>query len=357
MACWVAFNQVQGVGPVRFRLLLERFGDLYTAWHANPLALKAAGLDGRPLENLLQVRLHLDLAKELDRLAALSIRVETWETAGYPRLLREIATSPPVLYFRGEYAPSDEFAVGIVGTRTPTSYGRDVAVNLAEGLASNGITVVSGLARGIDTWAHQGALKAKGRTLAVLGSGVDIIYPPENWRLAESIMAGHGALISEYALGTKPEAMNFPPRNRIISGLSLGVVVVQAGEKSGALITATFAAEQGRDVFAVPGNINVRNSAGTNRLIRDGAYPVAEVRDILEQLNLNMINEQQIVREIIPANPTEQQLLNHLGDEPVHIDELGRSCNLPIAEISATLTLMELKGMVRQAGNMQYIRA
>lgn len=342
---------------MRFRLLLEHFGNLHAAWRANPLALKAAGLDGRPLENLLQIRSHLDPGKELGRLAALNVRVETWQTAGYPRLLRDIDTAPPVLYFRGDYLPQDEFAVGIVGTRTPTSYGRDIAVNLAEGLASNGITVVSGLARGVDTCAHQGALKAGGRTLAVLGSGVDVIYPPENWRLAENIIAGHGALISDYALGTKPDGVNFPPRNRIISGLSLGLVVVQASEKSGALITASFAAEQGRDVFAVPGNINVRNSTGTNRLIRDGAHPVGEVRDILEQLNLHMINEQQIVRDIIPANPTEQQLLNHLSDEPVHIDELGRSCNLPIAEISATLTLMELKGMVRQAGNMQYVRA
>jgi DNA processing protein len=229
-----------------------------------------------------------------------------------------------------------------------------VTEEIASFLAQNGVTVISGLARGIDAIAHQAALKAGGRSIAVLGSGVDHIYPPENRRLAEEMIA-HGALISDYAPGTQPDGGNFPPRNRIISGLSMAVVVIEAGITSGALITATFAAEQGRDVFAVPGSILAQQSKGTNRLIRDGAQPLLDAEEILETLNLTQITEHRAARQTLPTDPTEQRIFGVLSSEPVHVDEVGLQTNLPIEQVSATLAMMELKGLVRQVGGMHYV--
>jgi DNA processing protein len=223
-------------------------------------------------------------------------------------------------------------------------------------LARNGLTIVSGLARGIDSEAHRAALDSGGRTLAVLGSGVDVIYPPEGRKLARSVIE-RGALVSEYALGTRPEAGNFPPRNRIISGLSLGVVIVEAGERSGALITADFALDQGREVFAVPGNIFRKKSKGTNNLIQQGAKAVLSVEDVLEELNLTMVSQQAEVRAIVPENETEAALLEYITADPVHVDEVGQKSGLPIAQVSSALALMELKGMVRQVGGMNYVLA
>jgi DNA processing protein len=227
---------------------------------------------------------------------------------------------------------------------------------LATNLARSGVTIVSGLARGIDAAAHQAALEAGGRTIAVLGHGIDFIYPPEHRRLAEQIVE-HGALVTDYPVGTAPEGKNFPPRNRIISGLSLGVLVVEGDKPSGARITADFALEQGRDIFAVPGNILQHTSRLPNSLIQEGAIPVLQVEDILEKLNLNMVIQQAEAREVIPQDETESRLLELLSAEPVHIDEIQRETGLPIAHVSSTLALMELKGMVRQVGGMNYVVA
>jgi DNA processing protein len=268
--------------------------------------------------------------------------------------LKEIDQPPPVLYCLGEYLPEDEWAVAIVGTRRISPYGRQVTEEIASHLARNGVTVVSGLARGVDGVAHQAALNAGGRTLAVLGSGVDRVYPPEHRRLADQIIA-RGALLCDYPPGTPPEASNFPPRNRIISGLSLAVVVVEAGETSGALITAKFAAEQGREVFAVPGNILAPQSQGTNRLVQQGAHPLLHVKDLLEALELNAILEHKAARSVLPADAVEAQLLGVLGSEPVHVDDIRSKTGMPIEKVSATLALMELKGMVRQVGGMNYV--
>jgi DNA processing protein len=229
-----------------------------------------------------------------------------------------------------------------------------VAEEVATMLAHNGVTIVSGLARGVDSIAHQAAVKAGGRTLSVLGNGVDLVYPPENRLLASQIME-HGALISDYALGTPPDGLNFPPRNRIISGLSLAVIIIEAGMTSGALITASFAAEQGRDVFAVPGNINAPQSQGTNRLIRDGAQPLLNPQDVLEALNLTMVTEHQAIRVALPSDPVESRLYKLLSQEPMHVDEIRAKTDMPIEAVSATLAMMELKGMVRQVGGMNYI--
>jgi len=353
---WIGFNRIKGIGAIRFRRLLDAFGDLETAWKASPAALRHAGLDRRAIESLVAARAQVDLDAELRRLEQSGAGLITWEDASYPRNLLNIAQPPPVLYVKGTLLPADEWAVALVGTRHASTYGREVARELASGLAASGVTVVSGLARGVDVAAHRAALEAGGRTIAVLGSGVDNIYPPEHAGVAEAI-AKAGAVVSDYALGTPPEAANFPPRNRIISGLAKGVVIVEAGEVSGALITADFAAEQGRDVFAVPGNIHQRTSLGANKLIQQGAKMVTGVADVLEELNLALVTEQRTARAALPADATEQRLLACLSAEPVHIDELGVQMGLPIAQVSGALELMELKGMVRQVGGMNYVVA
>jgi len=354
---WVGFNIVPGIGPARLQKLLDHFGDAESAWHAAPLELARAGLDRKSLQNLLAMRGKLDLDAEMRRIEDAGAHVLTLQDENYPRLLRQIHLPPPVLYVRGSCLPEDEWAIAVVGTRRAKAYGREVTRYLAGGLARNGITVVSGMARGIDSQAHRTALEAGGRTIAVLGSGIDIIYPHENVDLAQDIV-NRGALMTEYPLGTKPDRRNFPPRNRIISGLTLGTLVTQAGEGSGALITAYFALEQGREVFAVPGSLLDRGSSGTNRLIQQGeAKLVLNVEDILEELNLTMVSQQAEVRAVVPENQTEALLLKHLSEEPVHVDELGRASGLPIAQVSGTLALMELKGLVRQTGAMNYVLA
>jgi DNA processing protein len=354
---WIAFNLVPQIGPVKVRRLLDHFGDLATAWTASAHDLAQAGLDHRATENLLQARRDLDLDAEMDKIARAGVHVLTWEDAAYPRLLGAIPAAPFVLYVRGNIAPEDEWSVAVVGTRRASAYGREVTRQLVGDLARNHITIVSGLARGIDGEAHRAALEAKGRTIAVLGSGVDVIYPPEHVRLAEQIVE-HGALVSEYPLGTQPDAVNFPPRNRIISGLSLGTLIVEGDENTGARITIRYALEQDRETFAVPGNIFRRESRGTNLAIQQGeAKLVTRVEDILEELNLTMIAEQQEMTLIAPENETESLLLKHLSSDPTHIDDLRRATGLPIAAVSSTLALMELKGLVRQVGGMNYVMA
>ena len=353
---WVGFNIVHGVGPKRLQGLIDTFGSLERAWHAPSVQLQQAGLDRRSLENLLAARADLDLEREVERVLEAGVEILTWESPGYPRLLKEIDAPPPVLYVKGELTEEDAWAIGVVGTRRASVYGKEVTRKLVGALARNGLTIVSGLARGIDGEAHRTALRAGGRTIAVLGCGVDHVYPPEHRKLAREIVE-RGALVSDYPLGTAPEGKNFPPRNRIISGMSLGVLVVEAGARSGALITADYAAEQGRDVYAVPGNILARGSAGTNALIRDGAKLVASAEDVLEELNLTMVVEQEIARQALPVDDTEAALLEHLSEEPTHVDEIQRLAGMPISQVTSTLAMMELKGAVRQVGGMKYVVA
>lgn len=353
---WVGFNLVKGIGAVRFRRLLSEFESLENAWHAPSNALRKVGIGDKHLENFLLIRSQVDLDRYWETLQAKGIQVITWLDEAYPRLLREIDQSPPVLYVRGDVKVSDEIAVAVVGTRRVTKYGRQITEEIASGLAQSGVTVVSGMARGVDAIAHQAALDAGGRTLAVLGSGVDRIYPPEHRRLAERIVE-QGALISDYPLGTQPDATNFPPRNRIISGLSLAVVVVEAGEKSGALITASFAADQGRDVFAVPGNVHAPQSVGTNRLIQKGAFPYLGVPDLLETLNIPRRVQQTSARQTLSANANEARLLQHLSGQPLHVDELSHLCQMPVSQVSSTLAILEIKGLAKSVGGMSYVLA
>lgn len=354
---YIGFNRVSGIGPAKLQRLRDYFGDLATAWTADAFQLREAGLDKRALENLLVARPKLDLDDAVDKAQRACDTILTWDDPAYPRRLQEIAQPPPILYVKGKLLSEDDWALAVVGTRRASAYGKEITHTLVTDLARSKLTVVSGLARGIDAAAHVSALDAGGRTIAVLGNGIDTIYPPEHTRLAQMIVE-RGALISEYPVGTKPEATNFPARNRIISGLSLGVLIVEGDEVSGAMITCDFALEQDREVFAVPGNILRRESRGPNKLIRESrAKLVTGVQDILEELNLGMVAEKQSVRAAVPANETEAVLLKYLSADPLHVDDLCRQSTLPISQVTSSLALMELKGVVRQLGSMTYILA
>ncbi|WP_276522330.1 DNA-processing protein DprA [Kallotenue papyrolyticum] len=351
---YLGFNHAPGIGPARLDRLLAWFGSLEAAWHAPLRELLAAGLDARSAEALVQTRARLDLEAEYERAQRLGVRLVCRDDPAYPPLLAQISNPPFLLYVRGTLAETDRWALAVVGTRRASTYGKDVTRKLVSELVAAGVTIVSGLALGIDAVAHSAALAAGGRTLAVLGSGVDQLYPQTNAALGEAIMQ-QGALISEYPLGTLPAAANFPPRNRLISGLALGVLVVEAAPKSGALITTQFAAEQGRDVFAVPGSIFSPRSAGPHALIREGATLVTCAEDILSALNLQAAVAQQELAAVAPATPAEALLLRLIEDEPRHIDEIGRQSGLPQADVAATMALLELKGLVRHVGGMRYV--
>jgi DNA processing protein len=351
---WVAFNLVKGIGPVRLEKLLDYFGDIQAAWSAPDHQLQSAGLSQKLSRQLLKIRSQISLDKLSDQIQEAGIQVLTWDDRDYPQSLRMIAQSPFVLYIKGNLTEEDSWGVAVVGTRRYTEYGRRITEEISGELARHGISLISGLARGIDGLAHQGALTAGGRTLAVLGSGLDQVYPPEHRGLAEEI-ARQGALISDYPLGTPPDGSNFPPRNRIISGLSKIIIVIEAGLKSGALITAGYGAEQGKEVFAVPGKISSPMSRGTNLLIKQGAHPLLEVQDILDILNLSLFSEQKIVKKTLPGDPREAVLFQVVGDEPLHVDEICYQAKMPIEQVTSTLALMELKGMVRKTFGMKYI--
>lgn len=352
---WLGFSLVPEIGTKRISLLLNWFGDLATAWSASESQLRQAGLEKSPTASLLTVRKTLNPDAELAKVEKAGAHFLTLADDIYPPLLRELGDAPAVLYIRGTLLPEDQRALSMVGTRKATVTGRDTAYNLSKQLVGYGITIISGLAHGVDSAAHRGAIEGGGRTIAVLGCGVDKFYPRDNQKLAMEIIE-HGALISEFPIGTPPEGRNFPRRNRIISGLSLGVIVVEAPEKSGALITASVAAEQGREVFAVPGNIFNPSSSGTNRLIQDGAKLVMNVDDILSEFNIvrETVQTRTVTEQIAPSNTLESQILQHLSADPIHIDELVRQLGLPVATVSSTLTILELKGLARATGYMQY---
>jgi len=349
---WLAFSTVKGIGAVRFRRLLSYFGQLSRAWEASRADLMAAGLTEKLADSVLQKRDGMDPQAMLPSLTKKSIHVLTWEDENYPAYLKEIDQPPPVLYYRGSILPEDDLAVAIVGTRNVTAYGKQLTKDTATYLAANGITVVSGLARGVDAIAHQTAVEQGGRTLAVLGSGVDVIYPPEHRALAESIIA-NGAVISDYPPGTQPDGVNFPPRNRIISGLSRGTVVIEAGEKSGALITAKFSIDQGREVFAAPGSVLSPMSRGTNNLLAAGAVPLTSPTVILKHLNI--LQSRPIPSQTQPVLDFEEaRILRALGQDTLHIDDLCGKLGASVEKLTAQLTMMELKGLVVRAKGMEY---
>lgn len=353
---WLGFNLVKGIGSSRLRGIYGYFGgDLETAWHAPSHELQQAGLDETTIENLLTNRRRWNLDAALKKLVDSGVRICTIEDPDYPSPLSTIPTPLPMFYIKGELLPQDELALAIVGTRRSTTYGENVTRDLTAALVRAGVTIVSGLALGIDTVASRTALESGGRTIVVLANGIDTIYPSENKRLARAIVE-QGAIITEYPPRTPPEGKHFPARNRIISGLALGVLVVEAGERSGALHTAEHALEQGREVFAVPGNITSPSSQGTNRLIQDGARLVANSEDILSELDLShrLIQTRQIAQEVSPTDEIEQRIVALLEPEPRNINDIAIACGLPIQEVQAKLTILTLKGLVEEVAPMMF---
>ncbi|MBS4016062.1 MAG: DNA-processing protein DprA [Candidatus Latescibacteria bacterium] len=314
--------------------------------------LNVKGIDNEIAGAIKNYKQSKETEEKYQRAEQLGIKTVSYLDVNYPKNLKNISHAPPVLFIRGEIKQEDEKALGIIGTRLPTAYGKMVAEKFAYELAQMGITIVSGLARGIDTAAHLGALKAKSRTIAVLGCGVDIYYPPENKRLYDQI-SQNGAVISEFNLGTTPFAMNFPKRNRIISGLSLGILAVEAPANSGVLNTVTWAADQGREVFAVPGAINQKSSIGTNQLIKDGVKPVTSVEDICQELDIAFEKKE---KKDIPVTELEKQILDFLSAEPLYPDEIVDKLKQPMSVLLPQLLSLEIKGLIKQLPGNKYIK-
>jgi len=355
---WVAFSQISKIGPIRFNRLLNYFPDIATAWQASIRELVESGIEENVAEEFIIKRQEINPEAEWEKLQKENIKVITIKNNNYPRLLKEIYNAPYLLYYKGNIENiNNNFNIAIVGTRKVSPYGKQVTEEIASQLAQNKITIVSGLALGVDSLSHLSAVNNNAPTIAVLGTGINNIYPTANRYLADKIIEKEGAIISEYPLGTLPLKHHFPARNRIISGLSLGALIVEAGEKSGALITARFALEQNREVFAVPGNIYNKNSIGPNNLIKMGARPITSATDILETLNLEQSEIFISNQKIIADTPIEAKLLKYLTKEPRHIDELARQSNLNISEVTSSLTIMEMKGKVKNLGGMNYILA
>lgn len=354
---WVGFSKIPSIGPLRWQKLLKGFPNLEQAWNAPLWQLGQAGLEEHIIAEIVRLRQEINLDEEMAKLEKEQVRIITILDEDYPKLLKEIYSPPPLLFYRGQLPADKEFLLAVVGTRKPSTYGQHVTRTLSRDLAQSGLTIVSGLALGIDSLAHSAALESSGKTLAVLGCGIERanIYPASNRYLGEKIVAQGSGIISEHPLGTPPLKHHFPRRNRIISGISLGTLVVEAPFKSGALLTAQLALEQNREVFAVPGNITSAYSAGANNLIKMGARVVTSADDILETLNLQKAAEYLAASAIVPETEEEVKILEFLEREPVHVDELARSTGLPIQIINATLTLMEMKGKIKNLGNMNYV--
>jgi DNA processing protein len=354
---WLGFNLVRGIGPRRMERICAHFSDLEDAWNASAQDLMASGLDARSVERIIAIRSTLDLDREMAQVRALDIGLITLDQPKYPPYLREIKYPPPLLYVKGEILESDQFALAVVGTRRLSSYGRQTTERLVHDAVHAGFTIVSGLALGIDALAHKVALAEGGRTIAVMGCGLDTVYPPENRSLARDIVRnGQGAIVSDYPLGTQPEAKNFPPRNRIISGLSLGVLVIEASLKSGAMVTAEFAKEQDREVYSVPGNITSPNSSGNNALIHRGATLVTSFDDIMSDLSLKPTTPPPPRdKNEAPLTIEQATLMMYLSNEPIHVDELSATADLPIAQVSAELFAMEMQGLVKAVAPMMFV--
>ena len=353
---WVALSMAPGVGSVLFKRLTEAFGSPEGVFRARARDLeRIEGIGPRVVGALRKFNWRDQVGQELRSAEKMGARLLTWEEEAYPPALKQIYDPPPLLYVMGSLTAQDQKAVAVVGSRYPTTYGEMFAERMAMGLSQRGVTVVSGLARGVDSAAHRGALAAGGRTVGVLGCGIDLIYPPENRDLFARVEA-QGAVISEFPLGTPPEKDHFPTRNRVISGMSLGVVVVEATLRSGSLITARFALEQGREVFAVPGNADSARSAGANRLIREGAKLVTRAEDVLEEFPLLSSAGPAAQPPKPRLTEEETRVFDLLGTQDLHIDELTARSGLPSAKVSALLLSLELAGHIRQLPGMRFIK-
>jgi len=344
------------VGPQRFKQLEQFFhGNWAASWRAGAGTLVEAGFSPKLASELADFKSGLNLGEELDKIRQAGIDLITLESPNYPPLLRQIFDPPFLLYTQGEIRDWPT-PLAVVGSRNYSPYGRRAVTDLVTELAQAGLTIVSGLALGIDSLAHEAALQAGGLTVAVLGSGLGQIYPSSHRQLAEDILSNGGALISEYSPNAMPMKFFFPQRNRIIAGLSLGVLVVEGGLLSGSLITAQRALESNREIMAVPGDIYRETSAGANSLIQRGAKMVTQAADVLEVFNLQAAMEKiEIKTKWQPSDPTEIAIAQHLGSEPIHIDKLAELTTLDISLLNSTLSLLEITGKVRHLGGMNYV--
>lgn len=345
------------IGSRTMAKILACFKDLEKVWKASFYELTKHGLEPKIAQLIIKTREKVDPNKELEKIRNLGINIITLGDKNYPKLLKEIFDPPAILYVKGEIMSQDELAVAVVGSRKYTSYGARVCSDITKELAQSGITIISGLALGIDAISHQAALSAGGRTIGVLGCGLDRIYPISNRYIAEKMMKTGGAVITEFPLGTPPMKYNFPIRNRIIAGLSLGVLVIEASLKSGSLLTSQAALEYNREVFAIPGSIYSDNSLGPNNLIKMGAKLVNQAQDIISELNIESETKKIKAKTILADSKEEEIILKILSRaESTHIDKLVKQSKLEMAKINQTLILMEMKGKVRNLGGNLYVR-
>jgi len=356
---WLALSFLSDIGPVLSRRLLSVFGSPENIFRASIGELKnVEDIGENRAKGIISFKQWDIVEKEIKNAEKDDIKILTLEDKSYPQGLRRLPDTPLVIYVKGEVKGDDKYAIAVVGSRTPTVYGVQVAEKVSHKLASYGLTVVSGMARGIDSVSHRGALRAGGRTIAVLGSGIDVPYPSENKGLMNAI-SSRGAVISEFPMATRPNKENFPKRNRLISALSLGVVVVEATQDSGSLITVSYALEQGKEVFAVPGNVTSETSKGTNSLIKKGAKLIEDADEIIDELRHQLkgiLREDKLREKSIPAmNDNEKRLYNALGREPKHIDVITRELNISTQEALSILLSLELKGVVRQVSGKNFI--
>jgi DNA processing protein len=356
---WIAFNMLPDIGPVLARRLLSHFGNPINVFQASTSELKHVQDIGESRIKSITGFNQWDIVhNEIENAKKKGIKIVTFNNSKYPYMLRNLPDAPLLLYVKGEIRDDDRYAVAIVGSRQATGYGLRVAETISSALTSYGLTIVSGMARGIDAASHKGALRSGGRTLAVMGSGIDVPYPMENKGLIETV-ALKGAVISEFPLGTAPNRENFPKRNRIISGLSLGVLVVEATVDSGSLITVQYALEQGKEVFALPGNVTSKNSKGTNKLIKNGAKLVENAEEIIEELRpqiKGILKEQRLNsgRDVPEMSEEEKTIYRFLDTEPKHIDLIIRGTNMPGSKALSLLLSLELKGIVRQVEGKRF---
>ncbi|MBI2022128.1 DNA-protecting protein DprA [Candidatus Daviesbacteria bacterium] len=353
----LALHSVDGLGPVRLKKILDYFGDSKSAWEASLKELRTLGIPQSVLERLQQLRKSLIPEEYAERILKSNTKVLTIFDKRYPELLKQIYDPPIVIFYRGEILPQDNFALGIVGTRRVTGYGKTVTAQLSTEISQRGFTIISGLARGVDTVAHNSAIEAGGRTLAVLGGGLNKIFPPENYKLVDKISSGFGAVLSEYPPDHPALSGNFPSRNRIIAGLSKAVLVTEAAEDSGSLITARIALEEGREVFAVPGPITSSLSKGPAELIKEGAKLVFNTNDILDQLGLDRVKPQPKTEVKLGLGEVELLILTCLENETMHIDEISRQLKKPVAEVSGALIRLEILGVIKGLGGGNYVKS
>lgn len=354
---WIALITAPNVGPIHFVSLVNKFGPPQSALSASKRELMGVEGIGEITATDIKTKVNWKEAEKQVKLAEKNrVGWITFQDEDYPKNLKQIYDFPPFFFIQGNLTEKDDLSVAIVGTRTASTYGRNMAEKISSDLVANGFTIVSGFASGIDTYGHQAALNSGGRTIAVFGSGIDVIYPRENKKLVDKVIE-NGAIISEFLLGTKPEKENFPRRNRLISGLSLGVIVVEAGTKSGALLTAQYALDQNKEVFAIPGNLTSKTSEGSNALIKQGAKLVTSAEDIITELKVYTSTGAEKVKIMPELIAEEKSVYQILSTEPAHIDQIAQTVSFSTGQALSVLLNLELKGLVKQLSGKMFTRA